>query len=91
MENLDRHKTIRILFGYIDDYEGGGKFVAEEFVNYFENVLSHLKLIRDQNSLEIIKAVDDALVSQFAGTLYCRNIQGFLHSATCSSKRAISW
>jgi len=65
MEELDRHKAIPILFGYIEDYEGGGKFVADEYINYFENVLSHLKLIRDQNNLEIIKAVDDALVSQF--------------------------
>jgi len=65
MEDLDRHKAIPILFGYIDNYEGGGKFVADEFINYFENVLSHLKLIRDQNNLEIIKAVDDTLVSQY--------------------------
>jgi hypothetical protein len=65
MDRSDRHKAIPILFGYIDDYEGGRKFVAEEFVNYFENVLAHLKLVRDQNNLEIIKGVDDTLLTQF--------------------------
>jgi len=62
---LDRHKAIPILFGYIDDYESGGKFESEEFINYFENVLAHLKLVRDQNNLDIIKGVDDTLVTQF--------------------------
>ena len=57
MEESDRHKAIQILFGYIDDYEGGSKFEGEEFINYFENVLAHLKLVRDQNSLDIIKGV----------------------------------
>jgi hypothetical protein len=65
MNKSDRHKAIPILFGYIDDYEGGRKFVAEEFINYFENVLAHLKLVRDQNNLEIVKGVDDTLLSQF--------------------------
>lgn len=65
MGELDRHKAIPILFGYIDDYESGDKFEAEEFINYFENVLAHLKLVRDQNNLDIIKGVDDTLVSQF--------------------------
>jgi len=65
MEDLDRHKAIPILFGYIDEYERGGKFEADEFINYFENVLSHLKLVRDQNNLEIVKGVDDTLISQF--------------------------
>lgn len=65
MNELDRHKAIPILFGYIDDYEGGRKFVAGEFINYFENVVAHLKLVRDQNNLEIVKGVDDTLLSQF--------------------------
>jgi hypothetical protein len=65
MAELDRHKAIPILFGYIDDYESGGKFETEEFINYFENVLAHLKLVRDQNNLDIIKGVDDTLVTQF--------------------------
>jgi hypothetical protein len=65
MGELDRHKAIPILFGYIDDYEGGAKFEIEEFINYFENVLAHLKLVRDQNNLDIIKGVDDTLVTQF--------------------------
>ena len=65
MAELDRHKAIPILFGYIDDYESGGKFESEEFINYFENVLAHLKLVRDQNNLDIIKGVDDTLVTQF--------------------------
>lgn len=65
MDDLERHKAIPILFGYIDDYEAGRKFVAEEFINYFENVLAHLKLVRDQNNPGIIKGVDDTLVSQF--------------------------
>jgi hypothetical protein len=65
MGDLDRHKAIPILFGYIDDYESGGKFETEEFINYFENVLAHMKLVRDQNSLDIIKGVDDTLVTQF--------------------------
>lgn len=65
MGELDRHKAIPILFGYIDDYEGGGKFEAEEFINYFENVLAHMKLVRDQNNLEIIRGVDDTLLTQF--------------------------
>jgi len=65
MEELERHKAIHILFRYIDDYEGGRKFEANEFINYFENVLSHLKLVRDQNNLDIIKGVDDTLVSQY--------------------------
>jgi hypothetical protein len=65
MGELDRHKAIPILFGYIDDYEGGGKFETEEFINYFENVLAHLKLVRDQNNLDIVKGVDDTLVTQF--------------------------
>ncbi|UCE67669.1 MAG: hypothetical protein JSU85_06595 [Candidatus Zixiibacteriota bacterium] len=65
MEESDRHKAIQILFRYIDDYEGGSKFEGEEFINYFENVLAHLKLVRDQNSLDIIKGVDDTLVTQF--------------------------
>ncbi len=65
MGELDRHKAIPILFGYIDDYERGGKFETEEFINYFENVLAHMKLVRDQNNLEIIRGVDDTLVTQF--------------------------
>jgi len=65
MEDLDRHKAIHILFGYIDEYERGGKFETDEFINYFENVLSHLKLVRVQNNLEIVKGVDDNLISQF--------------------------
>jgi hypothetical protein len=65
MEELDRHKAIQILFGYIDDYERGSKFEGEEFINYFENVLAHLKLVRDQNNLDIVKGVDDTLVTQF--------------------------
>ena len=65
MAELDRHKAIPILFGYIEDYESGGKFESEEFINYFENVLAHLKLVRDQNNLDIIKGVDDTLVTQF--------------------------
>ena len=65
MEDLERHKAINILFKYIDDYEGGKKFEAAEFINYFENVISYLKLVRDQNNLEIIKGVDDTLVAQY--------------------------
>jgi hypothetical protein len=65
MEELDRHKAIPILFGYIADYESGGKFETEQFVNYFENVLSHMKLVRDQDNLDIIKSVDDTLLTQF--------------------------
>jgi len=65
MNDLDRHKAIPILFGYIEEYEKGGKFETDEFVNYFENVLSHLKLVRDQNNLDIIRGVDDTLVTQY--------------------------
>lgn len=65
MGELDRHKAIPILYGYIDDYEGSSRFEAGEFINYFENVLAHLKLVRDQNNLDIIKGVDDTLVTQF--------------------------
>jgi hypothetical protein len=65
MNKSDRHKAIPILFGYIDDYEEGRKFEAEEFINYFENVLAHMKLVRDQNNLEIVRGVDDTLLSQF--------------------------
>lgn len=65
MNELDRHKAIPILFGYIDDYEAGGKFEVDEFINYFENVLSHLKLVRDQNNMDIIRGVDDTLLSQY--------------------------
>lgn len=65
MDVSDRHKAIPILFGYIEEYEREQKFETDEFINYFENVLAHLKLVRDQNNLEIIKGVDDTLISQF--------------------------
>lgn len=65
MAETDRHRVIHILFGYIEAYERGENFVVEEFINYFENVLSHLRLVRDQNNLEIIKAVDNTLIMHF--------------------------
>ena len=65
MATQDRHKAIPILFGYIADYESGRKFMVEEFINYFENVLAHLKLVRDQNNLDIVRGVDETLVSEF--------------------------
>ena len=65
MADSERHKAITILFSYINDYESGQKFEKSEFVNYFDNVLSHLKLVRDQNNLDIIRGVDETLLSEF--------------------------
>ncbi len=65
MAEFEQHKAIRILFNYITDYEAGGKFEASEFKNYFENVMAHLKLVRDQNKLDIVKGVDDTLLAEF--------------------------
>jgi hypothetical protein len=62
---FEQHKAIRILFNYITDYEAGGKFESSEFINYFENVMAHLKLVRDQNKLDIVKGVDDTLLVEF--------------------------
>jgi len=62
---FEQHKAIKILFDYITDYEAGGKFEASEFINYFENVMAHLKLVRDQNKLDIVKGVDDTLLGEF--------------------------
>ncbi|MCD6162278.1 MAG: hypothetical protein J7K40_07680 [candidate division Zixibacteria bacterium] len=65
MAEYERHKAINILFNYVKEYETGRKFDVDEFINYFENVLSHLKLVRDQNNLDIIKGVDDSLLFEF--------------------------
>jgi hypothetical protein len=62
---FEQHKAIKILFDYITDYEAGGKFDSNEFRNYFENVMAHLKLVRDQNKLDIVKGVDDTLLGEF--------------------------
>ncbi len=65
MTELERHKAIPILFNYIGEYECGRKFESGEFINYFENVIAHLKTVRDQNNLDIVKGVDDTLLSEF--------------------------
>jgi hypothetical protein len=65
MAEFERHKAIPILFNYIENYEAGQKFEANEFINYFENVLAHLKTVRDQNKLDIVKGVDDTLLMEF--------------------------
>ncbi|HBC46668.1 MAG TPA: hypothetical protein DCZ43_06450 [candidate division Zixibacteria bacterium] len=65
MTEMERHKAIPILFNYIGEYESGGKFESNEFINYFENVLAHLKTVRDQNNLDIVKGVDDTLLAEF--------------------------
>jgi hypothetical protein len=62
---FEQHKAIKILFDYITQYEEGGKFDSSEFINYFENVVAHLKLVRDQNKLDIVKDVDDTLLGEF--------------------------
>jgi hypothetical protein len=61
---FERHKAIPILFNYIGDYESGRKFETSEFVNYFEGVMAHLKTVRDQNKLDIVKGVDDTLLAE---------------------------
>lgn len=65
MVETDRHRVIHVLFGYIETYERGEDFAVEDFISYFENVLSHLRLVRDQNNLEIIKAVDNTLILHY--------------------------
>lgn len=65
MSEFERHKAIPILFNYVAEYENGRKFEANEFINYFENVMAHLKLVRDQNKLDIVKGVDDTLLAEF--------------------------
>lgn len=65
LAEYEKHKTINILFNYVNEYETGRKFDVDEFINYFENVFSHLQLVRDQNNLDIIKGVDDSLLFEF--------------------------
>lgn len=64
MADFERHKAIPILFNYIGDYEAGRKFEANEFINYFENVMAHLKTVQDRNNLEIVKGADETLLSE---------------------------
>jgi hypothetical protein len=65
LADRERHKSINILFSYIRDYESGHRFDTNEFINYFDNVLAHLKVVRDQNSHNIIRGVDEMLLTEF--------------------------
>lgn len=64
MADYDRHKGIPILFNYIADYEAGRKFETNEFINYFENVMAHLRTVQDRNNLEIVKNADEMLLAE---------------------------
>ncbi|NLI15096.1 MAG: hypothetical protein GX409_02295 [candidate division Zixibacteria bacterium] len=64
MADFERHKGIPILFNYIAEYETGGKFDNNEFINYFENVMAHLRTVQDRNNLEIVKNADEMLLAE---------------------------